>query len=113
VNAVDSSVNRDGSEFRGELVSPIVSGNDVVVHPESEVRGLLVLLRSRTHPEGFRYELLITQITDKGKSFDVTASLNASLADIDNNRPPSAEPELLKSHESTAPPAEKLPAASH
>src|SRR5713101_7590361 len=47
----------------------------------AEVRGLLVLLRSRTHPEGFRYELLITGLTDRGKSYDLTASLNSSFLD--------------------------------
>jgi hypothetical protein len=39
------------------------------------------LLRSRSHPEGFRYELLITSLTDHGKSYILTASLNPSLAD--------------------------------
>jgi hypothetical protein len=45
------------------------------------VRGLLVLLRSKTHPEGFRYELLITRLIDHGKSYDLTASLNPSFLD--------------------------------
>jgi len=40
-----------------------------------------VLLRSKTHPEGFRYELLVTGLTDRGKSFDLTASLNSSFLD--------------------------------
>jgi hypothetical protein len=54
---------------------------EVIVRSEAEVRGLLVLLRSRSHPDGFRYELLVTGITDRGKSYDLTASLNPSFLD--------------------------------
>lgn len=78
---VDSNVDRDGAEFRGQITSAIVSGNQIVVHEDSEVRGLLVLLRSRNHPEGFRYELLVTAVIDHNKTYDLTASLNASLSD--------------------------------
>src|SRR5438552_3621549 len=67
--------------FRGTLVTPLVSEGEVIVHSEAEVRGLFVLLRSKTHPEGFRYELLVTGLTDRGKSFDLTASLNSSFLD--------------------------------
>ena len=81
VDGINSDVNKDGSEFRGEVVSPIVSENTTVLHPDAEVRGLLALLRSRIHPDGFRYELLITNVNDHGKSYDVTASLNPSFAD--------------------------------
>ena len=80
-DGINSDVDRDGSEFRGEVVSPIVAGNAVVLHPDAEVRGLLALLRSRSHPEGFRYELLITGVNDHGKSYAVTASLHPSFAD--------------------------------
>jgi len=82
LDAIDSGIDRDGSAFRGEVVSPVVSGNEVVVHADSEVTGLLALLRSRNHPEGFRYELLITKVSDHGKSYDLTASLNPSFADV-------------------------------
>jgi hypothetical protein len=78
---VDSNVDHDGSEFRGQVTSAIVSGNQIVVHKDSEVRGLLVLLRSRNHPEGFRYELLVTTIIDHDKAYDLTASRNPSLSD--------------------------------
>ena len=81
VDGINSDVDRDGSEFRGEVVSPIVSENTTVLHPDAEVRGLLALLRSRIHPDGFRYELLITNVNDHGKSYDITASLNPSFAD--------------------------------
>jgi hypothetical protein len=77
--AIDSKVNQDGSEFRGEVVTPVVSGNEVVLHADSEVRGLLALLRSRNHPDGFRYELLVTNVSDHGKTYELTASLNPSL----------------------------------
>jgi len=63
------------------LAAPLVSGGQVIVRNEAEVRGLLVLLRSRSHPEGFRYELLVTSLTDRGKSYDLTASLNPTFLD--------------------------------
>jgi hypothetical protein len=78
LDAVDSGVDRDGTEFRGAVVSSVVAGNEVVVHSEAEVRGILALLRSRNHPEGFRYELLITSVTEQGKTYNLTASLNPS-----------------------------------
>jgi len=81
LDSLDSGVDRDGAAFRGSLAAPLVLGGEVVIHAEAEVRGLLVLLRSRTHPEGFRYELLITGISDHGKLHDLTASLNPSFID--------------------------------
>ncbi|HUK31985.1 MAG TPA: hypothetical protein VLV89_12785 [Candidatus Acidoferrum sp.] len=81
LGAVDSSVDHDGTEFHGVIVSPVVSGTETIVHPDAEVRGILVLLRSKNHPEGFRYELMVTRVIDHGKSYDLTASLNASFFD--------------------------------
>ena len=81
LDSIDSDVDHDGAEFHGSIVAPVVSAGDVIVHREAEVRGLLVLLRSRNHPEGFRYELLVTGLTDHGKSYDLTASLNPSFVD--------------------------------
>jgi hypothetical protein len=81
LDSIDSDVNRDGTEFRGSIVSSIISGNEIVIHSDSEVHGLLVLLRSRTHPDGFRYELLITSLTDRGKAIALTASLYPSFSD--------------------------------
>ena len=81
LDSINSAIDADGTEFRGTVVSGLASSGQVVIHPESEVRGLLALLRSRSHPEGFRYELLITSLTDHGKSYTLTASLNPSLAD--------------------------------
>jgi hypothetical protein len=80
---IDSGINRDGSEFRGEIVAPVVSekGGSTVIRAGAEALGLFVLLRSRNHPEGFRYELLLTQIVDGRVSYDLTASLDTSLAD--------------------------------
>lgn len=80
-DAIDTNVNHDGSTFVGSIVSPLSLGNEVVIHPDAEVRGLLALLRSKKHPEGFRYELLITGITEGGKSYALTASLSPSLFD--------------------------------
>jgi hypothetical protein len=81
LNGVDSSVDHDGSEFHGAVVDSVLAGDKVIVHAESEVRGILVLLRSKNHPEGFRYELLVTSLTDHEKTYDLTASLNPSFFD--------------------------------
>jgi hypothetical protein len=89
LTSIDSSADRDGSEFRGSVVSDLSLGDGVVIHSHAEVRGLLVLLRSNNHPDGFRYELLLTELTDQGKSHPLTASLNASFFDS-GSPPPSA-----------------------
>lgn len=81
LNSIDSDLTHDGAEFHGVVVSPLVSKDEVVIHAGAEVRGLFALLRSRNHPEGFRYELLITGITDGGKMFQLTASLGSSFQD--------------------------------
>jgi hypothetical protein len=81
LEAIDSDVNKDGSEFHGVVVSALVSGSDVVVHSDAEVHGLLALLRTASHPKGFRYELLVTGLTDHGKNIPLTASLNRSFVD--------------------------------
>ena len=88
LDSIDSDVNRDGTEFRGSIVSAVASGNEIVVHSEAEVRGLLVLLRSKSHPDGFRYELIITGLTDRGKRFEITASLNPSFSDVSSQHGP-------------------------
>jgi len=93
LNGVDSSVDRDGSEFHGEVVNPVSAGSKIIVHSESEVRGILVLLRSKNHPEGFRYELLVTSVTDHAKTYDLTASLNTSFLDAGAPAPPNSKAE--------------------
>ena len=62
-------------------MSSLVSGTDIVAHTDAAVTGMLVLLRSREHPDGFRYVLLVTRISDGAKSYPVTASLSSSLYD--------------------------------
>jgi hypothetical protein len=113
LSGVDSSVDRDGSEFHGEVMEPVYSGGKVVVHPDSEVRGILVLLRSRNHPEGFRYELLVTSVTDHAKTYDLTASLNPSFADA--GAPPSAasKPEEPMDRKTNDPSSANLPSSLH
>ena len=81
LDSIDSAVNADGTEFHSTVVSGLTSSGELVIHPESEVKGILALLRSKSHPEGFRYELLITRLTDHGRSYALTASLGPSLAD--------------------------------
>src|ERR1700693_4027246 len=46
LNSLDSTLNGDGTPFRGSVVSSLVSGNRVVVHSHATARGLLALLRS-------------------------------------------------------------------
>jgi len=82
LDSIDSHVDRDGAEFRGALMAPVISkNNDVVIHADAEVHGLLALLRNRNHPDGFRYELLITSVTERGKSYELTASLSPSFSE--------------------------------
>lgn len=81
LDSVDSHVNRDGDAFRGTVMSPVTSGNKIVIQAGAAVRGLLALLRSGKHPQGFRYELLITRITYRGKTYALTASLDPFLFD--------------------------------
>jgi hypothetical protein len=81
LDTIDSDLTRDGAEFRGVVVTPLLSKGDVIIHAEAKVRGLFALLRSRSHPDGFRYDLLITGITDGGKLFQLTASMNPSFRD--------------------------------
>jgi hypothetical protein len=89
-------------------VSSVVSGNEIVVHPDAEVHGLLALLRSRSHPDGFRYELLITELTDHGKAIALTASLNPSFSDI-AGRPDSRSTETKEKPRAT----EAVPVPAH
>jgi hypothetical protein len=110
LDSIDSSVDRDGAEFHGVLVVPIVSGYQVIVHAESEVRGMLVLLRSRNHPDGFRYELLVTAMKDDGKPLELTASLNPSVFDGTTATESASVSETATDTPTTnAPPARKLP----
>ena len=81
LDSINSTVDHDGAPFHGAVVAPVLLGNEVVVHAESQALGLLALLRSRSHPDGFRYELLITSVTDHGKSYVLTASLDPSFSD--------------------------------
>jgi hypothetical protein len=108
LDAVDSGVDHDGVEFHGAVVSSIVAGNEVVVHSQAEVRGILALLRSRNHPEGFRYELLITSVTDQGKTYNLTASLNPSFFEP-SPQPASSNAEVREEPKPSTTGAAKLP----
>jgi len=102
-DTIDSTVDRDGTEFRGRIMSPVVLGDQVIIHAESEVRGLLVLLRSKAHPEGFRYEMLLTSVRDNGKAYDLTASQHASFADVSSRSTSLPGAEKAKSPRESAP----------
>jgi hypothetical protein len=93
---IDSNTDRDGSEFHGSVVSDLSLGDGVVIHADSEVRGLFVLLRSKSHPDGFRYELLLTELIDHGKAYPLTASLNSSFYDAAAQPSPSSAPSATK-----------------
>jgi len=94
LDSIDSAVDRDGSEFRGVVASSVVAGKVTVLHSDSEVRGIFALLRSRNHPEGFRYELLITGINDRGKNYDLTASLNSSFRETTEQSSATADTDI-------------------
>jgi hypothetical protein len=111
VDGVDSGVDRDGSEFRGEVVESVLAEDKIMIHAESEVRGMLVLLRSRNHPEGFRYELLVTSITDHAKRYDLTASLNRSFVDAEPATAPASKEQSENERKRTADGAANLPSA--
>jgi hypothetical protein len=96
LNAIDSHVDQDGSEFQGVLVSPLEENNHVIVGANAEVHGLFALLRSRQHPEGFRYELLVTNVVDAGRSYVVTASLDPSLFEASARRAVPAESSVMR-----------------
>lgn len=94
LDAIDSSPEADGAAFRGLLDSPLTDSHNVTLAEEhAEVRGLLVLLRSRSHPEGFRYELLLTGLTVDGKMQDLTATLNPSFFEATKPPSPASKPE--------------------
>jgi hypothetical protein len=110
LTSIDSNADRDGSEFHGSVVSDLSLGDGVVIHSNAEVRGLLVLLRSKNHPDGFRYELLLTELTDQGKSYPLTASLNASFFDAGSQPPAAANsPAKVESKELPKPNASANP----
>lgn len=106
---IDSTVDSDGSPFHGWVVSDLSLGDGVVIHADSQVRGLLVLLRSQAHPEGFRYELLLTELTDHGNSYPLTASLGNSFVDNGAHPVTSAATTPKNSSKSNAPSKMKTP----
>jgi len=109
INSIDSGLDRDGTEFRGSVVSDLGIGTNVVIHSDAEVQGLLVLLRSRNHPDGFRYELLLTELTDHGKSYPLTASLNPSFFDSGAQPVPVAKVDAKEPAKPSAPVNTKIP----
>jgi len=112
LNPIDSSVDRDGTEFRASVVSDIAMGDSVVIHADAEVRGLFVLLRSRNHPDGFRYELLLTELTDQGRSYPLTAALNNSFFDSGSQPAPAAKAETKELPKPNASSNTKVPVNS-
>jgi hypothetical protein len=113
LSGVDSSVDRDGSEFHGEVVDSVSAGSKVIVHSESEVRGILVLLRSKNHPEGFRYELLVTSVTDHANTYALTASLNPSFLDAGAPAPPNSKAETPRDSRTNDAGSATLPSHLH
>lgn len=113
LSGVDSTADRDGSEFHGEVVEPVYADGKVILHPESGVRGILVLLRSRNHPEGFRYELLVTSVTDHAKTYDLTASLNPSFVDAVAPAPGASKPEEPTDRKANDGSGANLPSSLH
>jgi hypothetical protein len=81
LDSIDSAADRDGSAFRGLIVSSVAWGDRVVIHSDAQVRGLFALLRSASHPEGFEYQLLITGLVDRGQAYTLTAFLDPESPD--------------------------------
>jgi len=113
LNGMDSGVDRDGSVFHGAVVDSVSAGDKIIVHSESEVRGILVLLRSKNHPEGFRYELLLTSVTDHAKTYDMTASLNPSFFDASATSAPVSKADAQREPGANDAGAANLPSSLH
>ena len=77
----------DGVPFRGTVVGSLMVADHVVIHPGAEVRGLQILLRNRNHPDGFRYELLITDLIDQGEAHTITASFDPASGEAASGAP--------------------------
>jgi hypothetical protein len=112
LNSIDSSVDHDGAEFRASVISDLAVGDRIVIHSNAGVSGLLVLLRSRNHPDGFRYELLLTELTDQGKSYPLTASLNSSFFDSNSQLASTPKAEAKETPKPNASSDTKLPLKS-
>jgi len=80
LDAIDSASLRDGSAFRGLIVSSVEREDRVVIHPNAQVHGLFALLRTASHPEGFQYQLLVTSLIDGGQSYILTAFLDPGVS---------------------------------
>jgi hypothetical protein len=93
LDSIDSAADRDGSAFHGLIVSSVAWGNHVVIHSDAQVRGLFALLRSASRPEGFRYELLVTGLIDRGQSYTLTAFLDPDPSS--GTSPTSSQPDSL------------------
>lgn len=113
LSGVDSAVDRDGSVFRGEVIDSVSAGDKVIVHSEAEVRGILVLLRSKNHPQGFRYELLLTSVTDHAKTYDMTASLNPSFFDDSGTSAPVSKADVQHEPDTRDAKPANLPSSLH
>jgi hypothetical protein len=91
LDSIHRSAEADGVPFRGTVVSSLIVGGRVVIHPGAEVHGIQILLRNRNHPEGFRYELLITDLIDEGESHTITASFDPAFAEASGAALPGAD----------------------
>jgi hypothetical protein len=78
----------DGFPFRGTVMSSLTVGGQVIIHSEAEVQGIQILLRNKNHPEGFRYELLITDLTDQGQSYTITAFFDPTFGEANGETSP-------------------------
>ncbi len=109
LDSIDSTISQDGAEFRGLLMSSMKSRGEVVVHPGAEVSGIFALLRSRRHPEGFRYELLLTGVKEHGKYYPLTASLSSAIGDSGSQSVVNSKAEAIQDSKETIPANRKLP----
>jgi hypothetical protein len=107
LDTMQRTADADGVPFRGSVVSPLVVNGQVIIHPDAVVQGLQILLRNRNHPEGFRYELLITGLVDQGQSYTITASFDPPFTEANGAPLPGANVRTTESADGGAIPDAK------
>jgi hypothetical protein len=90
LSSTGPAANPDGISFQGIVMLPLSVAGNVVIHPGALVNGLQILLRNKNHPEGFRYELLITGLVDQGESHTVTAFFDTPAPGTNESKLPEA-----------------------
>jgi hypothetical protein len=102
LSSTGPAANPDGIPFQGIVMLPLSVAGSVVIHPGALVNGLQVLLRNKNHPEGFRYELLITNVVNQGESHTVSAFFDTPSSGTNESK--LSGPDLATTGATVAPP---------